>query len=137
MSPIVNHFRCMNPSCRKTTPIPTEMLEELSAYLDCQTMNISSPVLACIDCKHVGTSLRSPTAPMLYSGDGLPRFPDWDCELLFLKCDEATCQTPTPVIALKKSDTTIEELRKAIAQWPIYGALVCRQDHQISQVDPV
>jgi hypothetical protein len=61
-------------------------------------------------------------------------FLHWSYELLLLQCDEPDCRFPTPLIALKKNETTTQELRKAVEAMPIFGALACRQFHQISRL---
>jgi hypothetical protein len=134
MSPTLHFYRC--PNCKHSTPIPAEMLASLATYQGDQTTDIDFLVLACSNCTHVSNCGRAEAASADFP-ELPPKFLHWSCARLLLQCDEPNCTALTPMIALKKTDTTIQELRKAVEDMPIYGALVCRQSHRISQVNVV
>ena len=134
MTPMISHFRCSNPGCRLCTPVTEEILECVANNQSCSVANISLLVIACEGCKHVVSSSRSPTSPVLYGGSGLPESPDWQSDLLMLRCDQETCQALTPVVVAVKDGTSIEQKAVTISTWPLLGELTCREGHRISRV---
>ena len=114
------------------TPIRPAMLHREVAGPEWSTEDVPFVVVACSECKRV-YSFETQKLKELATDYGLsPYNPDSPIHAFRaqLLCGKKGCDTPLPVIAVRKRDTTAEELLKETTEW-IWENLTCPSGHPI------
>ena len=92
--------------------------------------DVPPPVVACGECKHV-YDYRDQKPKSIPSPEGLaPDTPDAMMRVFeeTIECDELGCKAQITVIAVRKSDTTREQMKKERDQWELIN-LTCPEGH--------
>jgi hypothetical protein len=119
------------------TPIRPAMFYRLKEGQESLTEDVPFVVVACSECKRVykfaTENLKERAAPL-----GLSPY-SYEAPIhafqLQIRCDERSCDTPLSVIAVRKRNTTAEELLKEQDEWT-WENLTCPSGHAIPDRPP-
>jgi hypothetical protein len=114
------------------TPIRLAMLYPLEDDQEWSDVDAQPVVVACSECKRV-YSFETQRLKELATDFGLsPDNPEAPMHAfrVQLRCDKKGCDTPLSVIAVRKRDTTAEELQREKADWT-WENLTCPSGHPI------
>jgi hypothetical protein len=128
---LLDFVRC---KCGHPTPLRPSTLAPEETDPRWKETDDEPVAVACIQCKRVYSAAGLPVESILTEYGVSPYDPEAPMRVfrVFLECDEIGCNSPLRVIAVRKSDTTVEALEKEKRTTWTWRELKCPSDHPIS-----